>query len=119
MKRYELVPTLATRRVYWFGDDLTVHSRDVLASTLELQVSEDDATLETISAAVQAAALAEAWDLAATLVGQYRLKKFCCRCGQFFRGRSVSLRQLELGSGSTAAVCMDCAKILRLALDEL
>lgn len=119
MKRYGLVPTLATRRVCWLGDDLEVRCQDVLTSALTLEVTEDETDLEMVSAAVQAAAMADAWDTAATLVAQYRLKKFCCRCGQFFRGRGVSLQQLELGSGSTAVVCSDCAKILRMTMEVL
>jgi hypothetical protein len=114
VKRYTLVSQLKTRRVCWIvPGDLTVACQDVLTTELVLDVAEDDADYATVQAAIQAAGLAEAWDLAATLVAQYRLKKCCCRCAQVFRGRGVFLARLELGSSDTARVCQPCGDLLR------
>jgi hypothetical protein len=95
------------------AEALTIECRDVLTAELDLAVDEDEADYATVRAAIQAAGLADAWDLAATLVAQYRLKKCCCRCGEFYRGRGVPLNRLGLGSGGTAHVCQPCADLLR------
>lgn len=118
MKRYTLGTQLTAHRLYWLVPgappaDLAVAHQDVLGSELVLDVVDDEVDFAMIREAIQAAALAEAWDLAATLVAQYRFKKCCCRCGQFYRGRGVFLAALGLSPSDTARVCQPCGSLLR------
>ena len=79
MKRVTLTSTLAVRQVYWFADD-EVRTQTVLVPELVLDIAEDDLDKDTVLAAIQAAAEASEWTLAATLAAQYRIR-CCLRCG--------------------------------------